>query len=87
MLWGPNRGGDRPWSDSHGGRERLNQCQLASEKGAAEGVLIYGERRGGDLSIDEASKVTGADPHKVLRFHVHKEGDEYWAVWDRTRVD
>jgi hypothetical protein len=81
MLWGPNRGGARPWSDTPGGKERLQQCQLALTRGEAEGVLIYGEQRGSDLPLQKASKVTGADPNRVLRFQVRQEGDEYWAVW------
>jgi hypothetical protein len=81
MLWGPNRGGDQPWSDTPGGRERLEHSRLAFEKGEAEGVLIYGQTQGGDLPLGEASRVSGADPSKVLRFKVRQEGDEYWAVW------
>jgi hypothetical protein len=82
MLWGPNRGGDRPWSDTTGGKERLEHCRLATLAGEAEGLLIYGEQRGDDLPLTQASKVTGADPHTVLRFQVQQEGDEYWAVWN-----
>jgi hypothetical protein len=81
MLWGPNRGGDQPWSDSPGGKERLEHCRMALPKGEAEGVLIYGEIQGTDLPTGEASKVTGADPNTVLRFEVRLEGEEYWAVW------
>ncbi len=83
MLFGPNRGGDRPWSDTAGGKERLEHCRLALERGEAEGLLIYGERRGGDVPLEEASRVTGADPHTILRFEVNRKGDEYWAVWRR----
>lgn len=85
MLWGANRGGDRPWSDTAGGRERLEHCQIALARGEGEGVLIYGEQRGRDLPLQEASKVSGADPHTVLRFKVQREGDEYWAVWNAGR--
>jgi len=84
LLWGPNRGGIRPWSDSPGGRERLSHCELALARDEAEGVLIYGEQRGSDLPGNEASKVTGADPTSVLRFRVLRDGDEYWAVWPHT---
>lgn len=82
MLFGPDRGGQRPWSDTPGGKERLRHCQLALSAGEAEGVLIYGERRGEDLPLDEVSRVSGADPHTVLRFRVVQEGDEFWAVWN-----
>lgn len=73
MLWGPNRGGSRPWSETAGGMERLEHCRLAASQPEAEGVLIYGERRGEDLPLDEASKVSGADPTTVLRFKVQQE--------------
>jgi len=82
LLYGPNRGGDRPWSDTAGGRERLEHCRLAAARGEAEGVLIYGEQRGRDVSVDEASRVSGADPDTVLRFTVVQEGEEYWALWN-----
>jgi hypothetical protein len=82
MLWGPNRGGSQPWSDTPGGRERLEHCRLAVERGGeAEGVLIYGQTQGHDLPIGEASRVSGADPNKILRLKVQLEGDEYWATW------
>jgi hypothetical protein len=54
---------------------------LALKQGEAEGVLIYGQTQGGDLPLGVASKVSGADPNKVLRFKVQLEGDEYWAIW------
>jgi hypothetical protein len=81
MLYGPTRGGDRLWADTLGGKERLQQCRAALSRGEAEGILIYGERRGHDLPADEPSKVTGADPYTILRFQIEKRGDEYWAVW------
>ena len=82
MLFGPDRGGDRPWADTPGGKERLEHCRRALSQGGAEGLLIYGERRGRDLPLEQASKVTGADPYTVLRFRVEQQGDEYWAAWD-----
>lgn len=81
LLWAPNRGGDKPWSDTPGGRERLEHCRLALTRGEAEGVLIYGQTQGGDLPMGEASRVSGADPNKVLRFTVKLEGEEYWGIW------
>lgn len=85
-LWGPNIDGSRPWADKPGGREREEQCKVAAAMGQGEGVVIYGERRGRDLPLDQASKVTGADPHRVIRFRVEMRGDDYWAIWDRTSV-
>jgi len=82
MLFGPDRGGDRPWADTPGGKERLEHCRAALLRGNAEGLLIYGERRGRDLPLEEASHVSGADPYTVLRFRVERHGEEYWAVWD-----
>jgi hypothetical protein len=64
-----------------GGKERLKHCQLALARGEAEGLLIYGARRGQDVPLDEVSRVTGADPQTVLRFCVEQRDDEYWAVW------
>lgn len=86
LLWGPNVDGTRPWADKAGGRERQAHCATAAAMGFAEGVLIYGERRGRELPVDQASKVTGADPHRVIRFRVEMRGEEYWAVWDQSSV-
>jgi hypothetical protein len=70
LLWGPNVGGSRPWSDSPGGQERLEHCRLALERGAAEGLLIY-----------RSKKVDRVDAHTVLKLQVEKRDDEYWATW------
>ena len=86
LLWGPNVDGTRPWADKTGGREREEHCRVAAAMGQGEGVVIFGERRGRDLPLDQASKVTGADPHRVIRFRVEMRGDDYWAVWDRSSV-
>ena len=80
-LWAPNTDGLHPWSDTAGGKERLEQCGLALSQGQAEGILIYGEQRGSELPLEKASKVTGADADTVLRFSVRREGAEYWADW------
>ena len=85
LLWAPNHEGDRPWSDSHGGKERLSHCMAALQRGEAEGVLIYGHRRGRELTLDQASKVDGADPYTVLRFRVERQGEEYWGVWENSK--
>ena len=81
-LWAPNTDGLHPWSDTTGGKERLEQCRLALSQDHAEGILIYGAQRGTDLPLEEASKVTGADLNTVLRFSVRQEGLEYWAIWN-----
>ena len=78
LLWAPNTGGSRPWSDTPGGKERLEHCRIALERGAAEGLLIHGKRTpgapGGDGGAD------GVDAETVLELRVDKRGEEYWAV-------
>jgi hypothetical protein len=69
LLWGPNVGGSRPWSDSPGGQERLEHCRMALERGDAEGLLVYG---------DKSERV---DAQTVLKLQVEKRDDEYWATW------
>jgi len=81
LLWAANTDGSRPWSDNAGGKERLRHCKLALEQGEAEGILIYGERRGKDLPPESSSKVHGADGATVIRFRVEQDGNEFWAVW------
>jgi hypothetical protein len=81
LLWAANAGGTRPWSDTPGGRERLEHCKRAIELGGAEGLLVYGQRMEGRLPEDKASAIYGVDAEAVLRFQVEALGDEYWAVW------
>ncbi|HKU72134.1 MAG TPA: hypothetical protein VJQ51_14965, partial [Burkholderiales bacterium] len=81
LLWAPNRAGSRPWSDMPGGRERLEHCKLAMEKGGAEGFLVHGVRLVGMLPEQRARSVSGVDPAVVLRFRVVQRNEEYWAVW------
>jgi len=81
LLWGPNVDGARPWSDTPGGKERLEHCRRAAERGSAEGVLVYGERVEGTLNEDKARSVAGADPDTVLQMRVEKRAGEYWATW------
>jgi hypothetical protein len=69
LLWAPNVDDSRPWSDSPGGKERLEHCRLALERGAAQGLMIYGAR------------VNQVDAENVLSLRVEKHGDEYWATW------
>jgi hypothetical protein len=81
LLWAANVAGTRPWSDTPGGRERLEHCKRAIELGGAEGLLVYGQRMEGRLPEDKASAIYGVDAEMVLRFQVEALGDEYWAVW------
>jgi hypothetical protein len=78
LLWAPNIEDSRPWSDTPGGKERLEHCRIALERGAAEGLLIHGKRTpgapGGDGGAD------GVDAETVLELRVDKRGEEYWAV-------
>jgi hypothetical protein len=83
LLWAPNLGGARPWSDKPAGRERLEQCKRALQLGAAEGLLVYGEALQGYLPEDKAHAVHGVDAEVVLALEVQMRGDEYWAVWGR----
>jgi hypothetical protein len=86
LLWAPNVNGSRPWSDKPGGKERLEHCRRAVAHGAAEGLLVYGERLKGKLPEDKASTVRGTDPNTVLRFLVTQRGEEFWATWGKKSV-
>src|SRR5678810_133454 len=66
LLWAPNSEGGRPWSDTAGGRERLEHCKAALERGAGEGFLVRGERLEGRLPEDRAKTVRGADPDTTI---------------------
>ena len=83
LLWAPNLEGARPWSDKPAGKERLEHCKLAAERGEAEGLLAYGELLEGHLPEDKARTVHGVDPETVLHFKVEKRGAEYWATWGK----
>ena len=83
LLWAPNLEGSRPWSDMAAGKERLEHCRLALERGSAEGLLVYGERLDGHLPEHKARSVRGVDPETVVTFQVEQRGDEYWAVWGK----
>lgn len=65
LLWGPNAGDSRPWSDTPGGKERLGHCRIALERGAAKGLALYDKGVAADI---------------VLDFRVEKRGEEYWAT-------
>jgi len=83
LLWAPNVDGAHPWSDSAGGRERLEHCRLALAGAAAEALLVFGERLEGHAPEEKARSVHGVDPQAVVRFTVEKQGEEYWAVWGK----
>jgi hypothetical protein len=85
LLWAPNIGGARPWTDKAAGRERLEHCKRAVELGRAEGLLVYGRALDGQLPEDKAYTVHGVDAETVVSFKVELRGDEYWAVWGKTR--
>lgn len=85
LLWAPNAGGKRPWSDKAGGKERLEHCKLATQNGNAEALLVYGERLDGYIPEDRTRSVHGVDPETVVTMKVEQRGEEYWAVWGRKR--
>ena len=86
LLWAPNEKGSRPWSDKPDGRERLEHCRQACERGSAEALLVYGEPLAGHIPEDRASTVSGVDPAVVLHVKVVLRGREYWAVWGGRRT-
>ena len=81
MLWAPNTGGTRPWSDSPGGQERLAHCKKAVERGRAEGLQVFGTPLEGTLPEEKMQSVDGADADSVLDIRVEKRGDQFWASW------
>lgn len=85
LLWASNEAGSRPWSDMPGGKERLEHCKLAVQKGEAEGILVHGARLEGVLPEERARRVDGADPAVVMTLQVVQRGAEYWAVWGSPR--
>ena len=84
LLWAPNLAGSRPWSDTRAGKERLEHCKLALERGGAEGLLVHGVRQEGSLPEERASTIRGVDRDVVIAFQVVQRGAEYWAVWGRA---
>lgn len=87
LLWAANADGSRPWSDTPGGRERLEHCKRAIELGGAEGLLVYGQRLEGKAPEDRASAIYGVDAETVLVLQVEARGEEYWAVWGRKPAE
>ena len=86
LLWAPNEKGSRPWSDRPAGRERLEHCRLACERGSAEALLVYGELLAGHIPEDRAATVSGIDPSVVIHVEVVLRGREYWAIWGGRRT-
>ena len=84
LLWRPNARGDRPWSDTPAGKERLEHCKRALEAGRAEGLLVHGRSLQGRLPQERAQTVYGVDPDTVLVFKVELCGEDYWAVWGKA---
>jgi hypothetical protein len=83
LLWAPNTDGSRAWSDSAAGRERLEHCKLAMQRGSAEGLLVHGEPLEGRLPEDKARTVLGIDAETVVVFQVELRDGEYWASWGK----
>lgn len=86
LLWAPNHKGSRPWSDKPDGRERLEHCRQACERGSAEVLLVYGEPLHGHIPEDRAATVSGVDPAVVVHVEVILRGREYWAIWGGRRT-
>ena len=84
LLWAPNLGGSRPWSDSAPGRERLEHCRRAVELGTAEGLLVYGQALAAHLPEEKSYAIHGVDAETVVTFRVAKRGDEFWAEWGKS---
>jgi hypothetical protein len=84
LLWSPNVAGSCSWSDTPGGKERLEHCRLALERGEAEGLLVHGSRIEGSLPDDKAESIDGVDPEVVVRMHVEMRGKEFWGTWGKT---
>lgn len=74
LLWAPNSDASRPWSDSVGGKERLEHCRIALERGAAEGLLIYNGKNADQV-----------DAETVLDLRVERRGEEYWGTCTAKR--
>lgn len=84
LLWSPNVAGSCTWSDTPGGKERLEHCRLALERGEAEGLLVHGARIEGSLPDDKAQSIDGVDPEVLVRMNVEMRGKEFWGTWGKT---
>ncbi len=85
LLWAPNIAASRPWSDTPGGKEELEHCRLALERGAAEGLLTYGKRAAGAAPEDNGTSTDRVNAETVLSLRVEKRGEEYWATWTQQK--
>ena len=84
LLWAPNEGNTRPWSDTPGGLERLEHCRIAHERGAAEGLLTYSKRAASGSDEDEGiPPAPRVDAETTLSLRVEKVGEQYWAHWTK----
>jgi len=83
LLWAPNIDGERAWSDSAAGRERLEHCKVAMQRRGAQGLLVQGEPLEGRLPEDRARTVLGIDADTTVELQVELRGKEYWASWGR----
>jgi hypothetical protein len=77
LLWAP----DIEWAETPAGKERLEHCRIALERGAAEGLLIYGKRAAGQAPEDKSITAERVDAETVLSFQVEKRGEAYWATY------
>ena len=84
LLWSPNVAGSCTWSETPGGKERLEHCKLALERGEAEGLLVHGSRMEGALPDDKATSIEGVDPEVVVRMQVEMRGKEFWGIWGKS---
>lgn len=82
-LWSPNVAGSCAWSDTPGGKERLEHCKAAMQRGEIEGLLVHGQRIEGTLPDDKAASIEGVDPEVVLRMQIEMRAKEYWATWGK----
>lgn len=80
LLWAPNIDNSHPWSDTAGGKERLQHCRIALERGVAEGLLIYGKRAAGAAPKDNGTLADLVDAGQVLSLSMERRGEEYWAT-------
>jgi hypothetical protein len=77
LLWGPGVGDP----DSPGAQERLEHCRIALERGAAEGLLVYGGATTATPTKRSGVRADRVDAQTVLKLEIEKRDDEYWATW------
>lgn len=79
LLWAPNIDNSHPWSDTPGGKERLEHCRIALESGVAEGLLVYGKPAAAAPVKSNGAATDPVDAEHVLNLRIEKRGEEYWA--------